>query len=114
MVVNSGGQRNILHFGEKATLKNGDVLELIPGSHYFKYVSLCSLRNSDVSKGNTGGCENSDVRVGRKRAREHLNSQVSVEHSMVLPPNQISTSYSVYMFTSFLCFSVSSRGCVFL
>lgn len=110
MVINSGGQRNILHSGEIATLKNGDVLELIPGSHYFKYVALCSQRNSGVSKGNTGGYENLDVGVGRKRAREDLSSQVSMEHSMVLPPNQISTSYSVYMYTSFLCFSVSSRG----
>ncbi|CAO2842603.1 unnamed protein product [Amaranthus hypochondriacus] len=83
VVINSGGQRNILHSGEIATLKNGDVLELIPGSHYFKYVALCSQRNSGVSKGNTGGYENLDVGVGRKRAREDLSSQVSVEHSMV-------------------------------
>ncbi|XP_021766943.1 tyrosyl-DNA phosphodiesterase 1-like isoform X1 [Chenopodium quinoa] len=81
VVVNSGGQRKVLNSGEKASVNYGDILELIPGSHYFKYVALSNQRNTDaVSKGIKGARERTNLGDGRKRAREDLNFGASAGH----------------------------------
>lgn len=85
VVINSGGQRKILTTGDKTTIKNGDVVELIPGKHYFKYVTLCNQRNSDaISKANKEVGEHTSLGIGRKRAREDLISGASVGPSTQL------------------------------
>jgi len=69
VVINSGGQRRILSSGEKATIKSCDVIELIPGSYYFKYVSdQRKFSRASNKSGDDGGHENAGL--GTKRARE--------------------------------------------
>ncbi|XP_039119814.1 tyrosyl-DNA phosphodiesterase 1 isoform X2 [Dioscorea cayenensis subsp. rotundata] len=41
LVLKSGNQRKKLYTGEKAALLHGDILELVPGSHCFKYELVC-------------------------------------------------------------------------
>ncbi|KAL9236902.1 hypothetical protein vseg_011516 [Gypsophila vaccaria] len=85
VVINSGSDRKILNSGEKATIKVGDVVELIPGSYHFKYQALVDGRNSDMlSKGSGGNRQQANVENGKKRLREELNSGTSMDHSMGL------------------------------
>ncbi|XP_021836412.2 tyrosyl-DNA phosphodiesterase 1 [Spinacia oleracea] len=82
VVINSGDQRKLLNSGEKVTFRNGDILELIPGSHYFKYEILSNQRNPGaVSKRSEDVSECTNVGDGRKRAREDLNAGASTEQS---------------------------------
>ncbi|KAK9714913.1 hypothetical protein RND81_06G130300 [Saponaria officinalis] len=74
VVITSGSHRKILNSREKATIKVGDVLELIPGSYHFKYQAFMEGKNSDMlSKGS--GDDN-----GKKRVREESNSGTSGLH----------------------------------
>ncbi|XP_041023489.1 tyrosyl-DNA phosphodiesterase 1 isoform X5 [Juglans microcarpa x Juglans regia] len=59
IVVNSGNKRRKLCSQESATISDGAIIELIPGHHFFKYVS-------------SGGDENAPLRQTHKRneARE--------------------------------------------
>lgn len=45
VVVKSGDQRRKLSPGEQVSITSGDIIELIPGHHFFKYVAS-SLSNS--------------------------------------------------------------------
>ncbi|OMO64913.1 hypothetical protein COLO4_31726 [Corchorus olitorius] len=45
VVVRSGELRKKLSSREKASISNGDIVELIPGQHFFKYVSSASGDN---------------------------------------------------------------------
>lgn len=43
--MRSGGERKKVKSKEKVVIADGDVIELIPGHHFFKYVSgLCSKK----------------------------------------------------------------------
>ncbi|XP_061354447.1 tyrosyl-DNA phosphodiesterase 1 isoform X2 [Gastrolobium bilobum] len=46
IVVNSGNKRTKLNSKEKATISNGDIIELIPGHHLFKYQVLGGHKNN--------------------------------------------------------------------
>ncbi|XP_074270032.1 tyrosyl-DNA phosphodiesterase 1 [Silene latifolia] len=82
VVINSGSQRRILNAGDKATIKVNDIVELIPGSYHFKYLALADGKYSDmVSEGNSDKHVNAEI--GKKRIREGLTCETSVEHLMV-------------------------------
>lgn len=83
-VINSGDQKRKLNSGERATIKNDDIVELIPGSFYFKYVTQSDQRNSAMDRKESGGDrECKIVRAGLKRTREELDSGGSAVHSPV-------------------------------
>ncbi|XP_014520570.1 tyrosyl-DNA phosphodiesterase 1 [Vigna radiata var. radiata] len=52
IVVNSGNKRRKLNHKEEATICNGDVIELIPGHHLFKYQVLGGDVNSSSGRNN--------------------------------------------------------------
>ncbi|GAB4826670.1 hypothetical protein Ancab_033566 [Ancistrocladus abbreviatus] len=71
IVVNSGDQRRKLNLREKITINNGDVVELIPGQYFFKYVSLVHEKNlSFVEKKN--GANNKEKNVGAISSKRKL------------------------------------------
>jgi len=83
VVINSGGQRRILSSGEKATIKSCDVIELIPGSYYFKYLTLSDQSKFSMTVDKSGGdSEHKNAGLGTKRARES-NGGPSPGHLMV-------------------------------
>uniref|UniRef100_A0A2P2JIM7 FHA domain-containing protein n=1 Tax=Rhizophora mucronata TaxID=61149 RepID=A0A2P2JIM7_RHIMU len=49
VVVKSGGERKKLRRGEQVALATGDIIELIPGHHFFKYVALGNDSKSSSS-----------------------------------------------------------------
>ncbi|KAI4295847.1 hypothetical protein L6164_035847 [Bauhinia variegata] len=46
IIVNSGNKRRKLNSQEKATISYGDIIELIPGHHFFKYDAPAGERNA--------------------------------------------------------------------
>lgn len=62
-MVSSGDVRKKLYNGEKMRIRHGDVVELIPGHHYFKYVALCW--NGDDNEAGLG-----ERNESRKRLRQ--------------------------------------------
>ncbi|KAJ8442278.1 hypothetical protein Cgig2_011201 [Carnegiea gigantea] len=84
VVINSGDQKRKLNSGERATIKNGDIVELIPGSFYFKYVTQSDQRTSAMDRKESGGDrECKIIGAGSKRTREELDSGGSAVHSPV-------------------------------
>jgi len=84
VVINSGGQKRRLNSGERAIIKSGDTVELIPGSFYFKYVTQSDQKNSAMDTKQSGGeRECKIVGAGSKRTREELDSGGSSVHSPV-------------------------------
>uniref|UniRef100_A0A7N0UE80 FHA domain-containing protein n=1 Tax=Kalanchoe fedtschenkoi TaxID=63787 RepID=A0A7N0UE80_KALFE len=63
VVVTSGDVRKKLYSREKVKIRHGDVIELIPGHHYFKYVAL----GGDGDPNEKGSAERND---SRKRLRQ--------------------------------------------
>ncbi|KAJ4703195.1 Tyrosyl-DNA phosphodiesterase 1 [Melia azedarach] len=50
VIVKSGDQRKKLTSNEHVSITNGDIIELIPGHHFFKYVTLSQKRpHNDVA-----------------------------------------------------------------
>lgn len=62
-MVSSGDVRKKLYNGEKMKVMYGDVVELIPGHHYFKYLEIRGVAEADV----VGLTERN---VSRKRLRQ--------------------------------------------
>ncbi|OVA11144.1 Tyrosyl-DNA phosphodiesterase [Macleaya cordata] len=50
IVINFGDQRKKLCSKESATLVSGDIVELIPGHHFFKYVTSAGEKNTSSSE----------------------------------------------------------------
>lgn len=48
-MVNSGNKRKKLYSQESTTIVDGDVVELIPGHHFFKYVTLAGDKGEEPS-----------------------------------------------------------------
>lgn len=48
-MVKSGDERKKLSRGEQVWISSGDIIELIPGHHFFKYVALSAHNNSSSS-----------------------------------------------------------------
>lgn len=73
-----------MSYGERAIVKSGDIIELISGSYYFKYVILSEWRNlATVSKGVEGDSKCIKVEGGKKRIREEFNFGVFVGYLLV-------------------------------
>ncbi|KAF7840668.1 tyrosyl-DNA phosphodiesterase 1 isoform X1 [Senna tora] len=81
IVVNSGNKRKKLNSREKASISNGDIIELIPGHHLFKYEALggekkvSSVNNRKRSSGD--GRECTQVSSGNKASGR--NCEVKIE-----------------------------------
>ncbi|XVE51161.1 hypothetical protein DITRI_Ditri02bG0017000 [Diplodiscus trichospermus] len=73
VVVRSGELRKKLSSHEKAAITNGDVIELIPGDHFFKYVSSSSgeTKRSFTEANNDGERE----KLTSKRMRQGLEDE---------------------------------------
>ena len=90
-MVRSGSERKKLYSRENGTISNGDVIELIPGHYFFKYVvSDCdqnvAFRGIDKSGLNDNGreaCSEDDQALSRKRLRQSSEEKVSVKVSKV-------------------------------
>ncbi|KAJ9689606.1 hypothetical protein PVL29_012348 [Vitis rotundifolia] len=71
VVVASGNQRKKLRTGEKAVITNDDIIELIPGHYFFKYVTVAGKKCE--KKGNSMDAQNmesNEVSLSRKRMRQ--------------------------------------------
>ena len=73
VVVRSNDQRKKLLSRESCVIKDGDVIELIPGYHFFRFWGVKnsvapSSQKRDCSEGNRVGEE--DESVSRKRAKQ--------------------------------------------
>lgn len=71
VVVASGNQRKKLRTGEKAVITNDDIIELIPGHYFFKYVTVAGEKCE--KKGNSMDAQNmesNEVSLSRKRMRQ--------------------------------------------
>jgi tyrosyl-DNA phosphodiesterase-1 len=76
-VVKSGKRRRKLRAGEKAEIINDDIIELIPGNYFYKYVLITP--NSNLQKrGCFEGRENSIGESKRKKIREGISSSSKV------------------------------------
>ncbi|XP_015574204.1 tyrosyl-DNA phosphodiesterase 1 isoform X1 [Ricinus communis] len=77
VVIKSGDQRKKLSPGEKASINSGDVIELIPGHHFFKYEVLSNHNiNPSSSSPNTPKrhSNNESDQPTRKKARHVASS----------------------------------------
>lgn len=90
VVVKSGDQRKKLTTGEKVEIGNNDIIELIPGNYFFKYVLMTSdntrKRGSDFGK--------SEDEINRKKIREDGNNFSKVLNLFIY----------LLVFTVFFCF----------
>ena len=76
-VVKSGNRRRKLRAGEKAEIVNDDIIELIPGNYFYKYVLITP--NSNLQKrGCFEGRENGTGESKRKKIREGISSSSKV------------------------------------
>ncbi|KAF8410690.1 hypothetical protein HHK36_003223 [Tetracentron sinense] len=80
IVVSSGDQRMKLHSRDKATVAHGDILELIPGHYFFKYVMLVGEKHTsslDIrgSPLNEGGRIGKEEMLSLKRKRQVLEDE---------------------------------------
>lgn len=67
----SGNQRKKLRTGVKAVITNDDIIELIPGHYFFKYVTVAGEKCE--KKGNSMDAQNmesNEVSLSRKRMRQ--------------------------------------------
>lgn len=55
MVVKSGDQRKKLISNEHVPISDGDIIELIPGHHFFKYVTSSQSQKRVSNDGSTNG-----------------------------------------------------------
>ncbi|EXB31386.1 Tyrosyl-DNA phosphodiesterase 1 [Morus notabilis] len=81
VVVNSGNNREKLCSRENGTIRNGDVIELIPGHYMFKYVI------SDTEKSSSGHGREADegnAASSRKRLRQTSEAKVSSSNSKII------------------------------
>ncbi|KAH8512075.1 hypothetical protein H0E87_009321 [Populus deltoides] len=84
-VVKSGKRRRKLRAGEKAEIINDDIIELIPGNYFYKYVLITP--NSNLQKrGCFEGRENGIGESKRKKIREGISSSSKVEMESGGPP----------------------------
>ncbi|TXG47099.1 hypothetical protein EZV62_026393 [Acer yangbiense] len=70
VVVKSGDQRKKLKSNEHVSIFDGDIIELIPGHHFFKYVISLSRKRPPSFNGGTDNEEPST-----KRMRKHAESE---------------------------------------
>ncbi|KAJ6767289.1 TYROSYL-DNA PHOSPHODIESTERASE 1 [Salix purpurea] len=78
VVVKSGNKRRRLRTGEKEEIVNDDIIELIPGNYFYKYVLITP--NSNLQKrGCYEGRENGIGESKRKKIREGISSSSKVE-----------------------------------
>lgn len=73
VVVNSGNNRKKLYSRENGSVSNGDVIELIPGHYFFKYVISDTDNNS--MEGNASS---------RKRSRQTSEPRVCAKNSKIV------------------------------
>ena len=77
VVVKSGNKRRRLRTGEKEEIVNDDIIELIPGNYFYKYVLITP--NSNLQKrGCFEGRENGVGESKRKKIREGISSSSKV------------------------------------
>ncbi|XP_057962472.1 tyrosyl-DNA phosphodiesterase 1 isoform X6 [Malania oleifera] len=69
VVVNSRGQRKKLYAGVKAKIGHGDIIELIPGLHFYKYVTFAG---DDTNKGSSNEGERLSEAQGFRQKRMRL------------------------------------------
>lgn len=90
VVVNSGNSRSKLHSREHVTINGGDLLELIPGHYFFKYVVLGGDKNVsflDTHKRvpNDGREPGKGEALNGKRLRRISEDEIPTRISKVLP-----------------------------
>lgn len=83
IIINSRGQRRKICSQNKVSLVHGDMLELIPGSFHFKYISLASEKNPSSSKEGSFSTEGKkfikeDV-LSLKRKRQTVEDEVVIQ-----------------------------------
>ncbi|XP_062087520.1 tyrosyl-DNA phosphodiesterase 1 [Humulus lupulus] len=91
VVVNSGSTRKKFYSRENGTISSGDVIELIPGHYFFKYVTLggdknvpvCGADNLESGSNNGREAGESDA-LSRKRLRQTSETNVS-ERNLKIP-----------------------------
>ncbi|PON39438.1 Tyrosyl-DNA phosphodiesterase I [Parasponia andersonii] len=76
VVINSGNIRKKLYSRENGSISSGDVIELIPGHYFFKYVTLSG--SDDGREAGEGDA------LGRKRLRQTSEANVSERNSKIL------------------------------
>ncbi|KAF4365126.1 tyrosyl-DNA phosphodiesterase 1 isoform X1 [Cannabis sativa] len=84
VVVNSGSNRKKLYSRENGTICDGDVIELIPGHYFFKYVTLGGDKNMPVSGSNNGRETGESDALSRKRLRQTCETDASEKNLKIL------------------------------
>ncbi|KAJ4838737.1 tyrosyl-DNA phosphodiesterase 1 [Turnera subulata] len=75
VVVKSGGKRKKLSPGDKACIRSGDIIELIPGHHFYKYV--LAAHGSQKRASNEGKQVTENERFSRKKIRGESGNDVT-------------------------------------
>lgn len=82
IVVNSGNKRRKLNPKEEATICNGDIIELIPGHHLFKYKLFNEPQSSFKSKASARTSKDKVETCSQKQERKYVHSQSSEDNSV--------------------------------
>ncbi|XP_052182395.1 tyrosyl-DNA phosphodiesterase 1 isoform X2 [Diospyros lotus] len=82
IVVRSQGQRKKVLSGEKVKIIHGDIIELIPGHHFFKYASTAAENNSSSVRKKRAPNESSELVEG-ERENVKRKRQVSEDEALV-------------------------------
>ncbi|KAI9123418.1 hypothetical protein K1719_004718 [Acacia pycnantha] len=97
IVVNSGNKRKKLNSQDKATISAGDIIELIPGHHLYKYevlggekkgssvntgkrYSSGGRKGNEVSSGNEGSGRNSEALQNRVETHDQERGRNALSH----------------------------------
>lgn len=112
IVVNSRNSRKKLYSRENATICGGDIIELIPGHYFFKYVILGGDKNVsfiDTHKrvSNDGREPGKCEALNGKRLRRLSEDEVSSRNSKVLPYKFIKLNFWRLHFSILVEFFVS-------
>ncbi|XP_020217732.1 tyrosyl-DNA phosphodiesterase 1 isoform X2 [Cajanus cajan] len=82
IVVNSGNKRRKLNPKEEATICNGDIIELIPGHHLFKYKLFNEAQSSFKNKASARTSKDKVETCSQKQERKYVHSQSSEDNSV--------------------------------
>lgn len=110
MVIRSGEVRKKLVSREKTAINNGDIIELIPGNHLFKYVSASTgEKKRNFSEANSN--EQSPKLSGKKiRNQGPKNEEISAEKLKVFIKFEPFLLFFFFKSFIFYCFYLIGRG----
>ncbi|CAI9087769.1 OLC1v1021938C1 [Oldenlandia corymbosa var. corymbosa] len=91
VIRSKGGERKKLSSGENLKIENGDVVELIPGHYFYKYVLLDSEKEENLRSNNRkrswveeSGCSKKDHGIVRKISEDESEIKTQAEGSKKL------------------------------